>query len=313
MAKKYKLIDVSLLIPDTLIDFDLFIPNDSKLSMYLFLCKNTRLSRKEFILFKETKDIYVIDSEYHLYSLYIRNNMQQIAVSPRVSLETKANLIYHKAMELLIAIFDEPSAFNLAADLQPVINSVISLMVNDKRSLESILKIMAHDYDTHTHSINVGIYTISLGVMLGIKDKELEELGLSAILHDIGKQKIDKKILNKPGPLTSDEFDIVRKHPKIGHSIVLNNGIKDFRVLEGIIYHHERIIGGGYPTGIHGGSIPTFARLISICDVFDALTTKRSYKAPLSTFDSIKLMKIEMKGHFDPAMLNTFIKMLCPA
>jgi HD-GYP domain-containing protein (c-di-GMP phosphodiesterase class II) len=239
--------------------------------------------------------------------------MQQIAVSPRVSLETKANLIYHKAMELLIAIFDEPSAFNLAADLQPVINSVISLMVNDKRSLESILKIMAHDYDTHTHSINVGIYTISLGFKLGIKDKELEELGLSAILHDIGKQKIDKKILNKPGPLTLDEFDIVRKHPKIGHSIVLNNGIKNFRVLEGILYHHERMVGGGYPNGIHGGSIPTFARLISICDVFDALTTKRSYKAPLSTFDSIKLMKIEMKGHFDPAMLNTFLKMLCPA
>ncbi len=172
------------------------------------------------------------------------------------------------------------------------------------------MHVTAHDYYTHTHSINVSIYTLSLGSFLGITGKELEVLGMSAVLHDLGKSKIDYEIINKNGKLTDEEFTQMKHHPAYGHEIALSLGIEDERILSGIRHHHEKIEGGGYPDNLKGSQISQFARIIGVCDVFDALSTKRSYKDPMSSFESLRLMKQQMVGHLDMRMVDAFIKML---
>lgn len=172
------------------------------------------------------------------------------------------------------------------------------------------MRITAHDYYTHTHSINVSVYTLSLGSYLGIEGNDLEVLGMAAILHDLGKSKVDYEIINKNGKLTDEEFAQMKHHPAFGHEIALKLNITDERVLTGIRHHHEKIEGGGYPDNLRGDQISQFARIIGVCDVFDALSTKRSYKDPMSSFESLLLMKQQMVGHLDMGMVDAFIRML---
>lgn len=133
---------------------------------------------------------------------------------------------------------------------------------------------------------------------------------MAAILHDLGKSKIDYDIINKNGKLTDEEFSQMKDHPALGHEIALILGITDERILSGIRHHHEKMEGGGYPDNIRGEEISQFARIIGVCDVFDALSTKRSYKDPMSSYESLHLMKQQMRGHLDMEMVDAFIKML---
>jgi HD-GYP domain-containing protein (c-di-GMP phosphodiesterase class II) len=121
---------------------------------------------------------------------------------------------------------------------------------------------------------------------------------------------VNYDIINKNGKLTDMEFDEMKTHPAQGHAIALKLGLTDERILSGIRHHHEKIEGGGYPDGIKGDEISQFARIIGVCDVFDALSTKRSYKDPMSSFESLGLMKQQMRGHLDMSLVDSFIKML---
>jgi HD-GYP domain-containing protein (c-di-GMP phosphodiesterase class II) len=133
---------------------------------------------------------------------------------------------------------------------------------------------------------------------------------MAAVLHDLGKSKIDYEIINKNGKLSDEEFAHMKCHPAFGHEIALKLGIDDERILSGIRHHHEKIQGGGYPDNLKGEQISYFARIIGVCDVFDALSTKRSYKDPMSSFESLLLMKQQMSEHLDMDIVNAFIKML---
>ena len=207
-------------------------------------------------------------------------------------------------------MFRNPESLETAKNVKPVVDSFVHIILHDAKAVESLLKITAHDFYTHTHSINVSIYTLSLGSFLGIEGDDLKTLGMAAVLHDIGKSKVDYEIINKNGKLTEIEFEKMKKHPAEGHAIALKLGINDERILSGIRHHHEKMEGGGYPDGIKEDQISQFARIIGVCDVFDALSTKRSYKDPMSSFESLRLMKQQMQGHLDMKMVDSFIKML---
>lgn len=207
-------------------------------------------------------------------------------------------------------MFQNPEALGNVHEIQPLVGGFIDIVLHDQNAVESLMQITAHDYYTHTHSINVSIYTISLGSFMGISGDELKTLGTAAVLHDIGKSKVDYNIINKNGRLDDMEFAEMKRHPSEGHAIALKLGIEDQRILTGIRHHHERLEGGGYPDNLKGEQISKFARIIGVCDVFDALSTKRSYKEPMSSFEALKLMKDEFSTHLDMSMVNAFIKML---
>lgn len=149
-----------------------------------------------------------------------------------------------------------------------------------------------------------------LGAALGLDRQELTSLGRAALLHDLGKSKIQHNIVDKSGKLTYQEFEEMKAHPSLGHEIAINIGIDDKNMLDGIRHHHEKLDGTGYPDKLKGNEITLFPRIIGVCDIFDALTTRRSYKQAFTSFNALSLMKTQMDTHLDTSIVNAFIKML---
>lgn len=308
--KRYKAIDKRLITEGSEIDFNLFLTNDTKTVMSLFLQSDTAVDGNAKVKLREIEMLYVSEEDEERYNAYVARHLQSIAKSTTIPTEQKARLVYNEASEAIDAMFSNPESLENVKNVQPVVSSFIDIILSDLSAVESLMKITAHDYYTHTHSINVSIYTISLGSFMGISGKDLEALGMAAILHDLGKSKIEYDVINKNGKLTDAEYAHMKMHPALGYEIALGLGISDERILSGIRNHHEKMHGGGYPDGFSGEQISLFARIIGVCDVFDALSTKRSYKDPMSSFESLKLMKQQMSEHLDMGIVDEFIKML---
>ncbi len=309
-AKRYKSIDKRVLTQGEQLDFQLYFPNETKTLMTLFLQSDSIIDGNSKVRLREIEKLYIAEEDSIRYEAYVHRHIQTIVLSEEITLDDKAVYVYEKASSVIDEMFRNPESLEMAQNVKPVVDSFVDLILHDTKAVESLLKITAHDFYTHTHSINVSIYTLSLGAFLGISGDDLKILGMAAVLHDIGKSKVNYDIINKNGKLTDMEFDEMKTHPAEGHAIALRLGITDERILSGIRHHHEKMEGGGYPDGIKEDKISQFARIIGVCDVFDALSTKRSYKDPMTSFESLSLMKKEFLGHLDMSIVDAFIRML---
>lgn len=309
-SKRYKSIDKRVITEGERLSFQIYVPNEEKTSMMLYLQSDSVVDGNDKVRIREVEKLYIDELDALAYEAYVQHHIQTIARAEDISLDDKAIIVYEKASSVIDEMFRNPESLEVAKNIKPVVDSIVNIILHDTKAVESLLKITAHDFYTHTHSINVSIYTLSLGAFLGMNEEELKMLGMAAVLHDIGKSKVNFDIINKNGTLTEVEFEEMKTHPAQGYKIAIHLGITDKRILTGIRHHHEKMAGGGYPDGITGDKISQFARIIGVCDVFDALTTKRSYKDPMSTFESIKLMKEVMNGHLDFDIVNALIRML---
>ncbi|MGM0606867.1 MAG: HD domain-containing phosphohydrolase [Candidatus Muiribacteriota bacterium] len=167
----------------------------------------------------------------------------------------------------------------------------------------------AKDPYTHGHSERVMEYSVAIAVKLGLTDKDIKNIKFGALLHDIGKVGVDIGILNKPGRLTDEEYEIIKNHPFQGHEI-----IKPVKFLEdkfaAIRYHHERWDGGGYPDKLKGEGIPLEARIVALADTFDAMTSTRSYRKALDKEVAIGEIEKNSGTQFDPRVVEAFMKVV---
>ncbi|MDP6798066.1 MAG: HD-GYP domain-containing protein, partial [Candidatus Krumholzibacteria bacterium] len=164
----------------------------------------------------------------------------------------------------------------------------------------------AKDPYTHGHSYRVSRYALLVGEGLGLADSQMQVLEYAALLHDIGKIGIQGSIISKPGKLTEAEFEDMKRHPAIGAEILqrLKFLEESARVVK---FHHERPDGKGYPEGISGEEIPLMARILHLCDTFDAMTSNRPYRQALSVERAIEEMKKYRGSQFDPEVVDVFV------
>jgi putative nucleotidyltransferase with HDIG domain len=195
----------------------------------------------------------------------------------------------------------------LAIENMALYESLISNFYGILKSLVNALE--AKDLYTGKHSERVTRYATEVARVLGCTGAEIESVQTIGYLHDIGKIGIQDGILNKPGSLTPEEYEIVKKHPVIGESIVAELGLSpEERAI--IRHHHERWDGRGYPDGLSGEKIPLLARIVSVADAFDAMTSKRAYRESMSLEESIiELLKNSGK-QFDPTTLEAFLELI---
>lgn len=166
--------------------------------------------------------------------------------------------------------------------------------------------IESRDPSTGTHSYNVQNISVAIGKNMGLNDKELKELSIAAILHDIGKIGTPESILNKPGRLTDCEFAIIQRHPQIGYDAIKH--IKQLeRVSEAILDHHEHYNGAGYPNGKKREEISMIARILAVADVFEALTSDRVYRKAMSTNQAIDIILEGKAQQFDPNVVDALM------
>jgi len=164
------------------------------------------------------------------------------------------------------------------------------------------------DNETAQHTIRMSHYCRLLAHQYGLSDSQCELIRLASPLHDIGKIGISDKILLKPGKLTPEEFVIIQQHPEIGYRILADAKSDSLRLGASIAYtHHEKFDGTGYPRKMQGATIPIEGRIAAICDVFDALTTNRVYKAAIEVDKAVEIMVEGREKHFDPELLDIFL------
>ena len=197
-------------------------------------------------------------------------------------------------------------------NMQLIVNSIIHLINYDENFIKDTMPYFTNEYDLSKHSLHVSFYTVKLGKLLNYSDNQLSLLGLSGLLHDVGYKKIDRSILHKKEKHTQDDTSQISNHCRYSVEIAKQNGVNDTNILDALMHHHERYDGSGYPHNIQEKEISDFASILSICDVFDALTNHRPHRDGHSSFDALKLMlkDSDMINQFNKHYLHLALKSL---
>ena len=191
--------------------------------------------------------------------------------------------------------------------LYEITNSIVKKLKTKSDVLTYVSFLKEHDEYTYSHSSNVALLCNMFGTWLNFDETEMANLTTAGLLHDLGKLKIPLDILNKKGRLTSEEFEIMRSHSVIGYRILENQNLPDEMKLAALM-HHERIDGSGYPLGAKDAQIGKYAKIIAICDIYDAMTANRVYRDKICPFEVIKRFEVSSFGELDTAYLLTFLQ-----
>lgn len=196
-----------------------------------------------------------------------------------------------------------------SASLQQLVSDMSDSLLRNAHALLSLLRIKRQDEYTYMHSVAVAALMIALARSQGCDETTTQIAGMAGLLHDLGKVAMPDHILNKPGKLTSAEFDVMKGHPLAGATLLQTLENMPAEAIDACLHHHEKYDGNGYPGQLVGAQISVMARMAAICDVYDAITSNRPYHAGDDPALSLSRMA-SWKGHFDPQLFQLFVRML---
>lgn len=211
--------------------------------------------------------------------------------------------------ELKIIINDIAVGKNLNTESVNTISNSLYNEISEKYNIIRCLsKIRSFDEYTYNHSVNVALYSMLLAKWLDMPEGQIKEVLKAGLFHDIGKSQVPSELINKRGELTNEEFNIVKRHPVYSREILMSVPNISDGILKGVLLHHERHDGTGYPAGIIGDKIHMYAKIIAVADVYDAITSERSYKKRVNPFETFRIFQNTGLGHFDTKTMMTFIQ-----
>lgn len=232
--------------------------------------------------------------------------------------ETRRNARITRALTDLDEIFDSSEEIKeLSQSAVQKVDNIANDIINDIASDTSFLgnqMIALQNFDDYTykHCLRVSMMAASVSAEMKLPDDATKEVVVAGLLHDIGKSNIDHDIIIKPGKLTDEEFAEIKRHPVIGYNILKNSGEYNVNVISGVLFHQEKYDGSGYPTGLSGEKIPLIARILTVCDVFDALTSNRPYRKPWSVAETEEYILGGSGQHFDYDVTKAFLRAFNP-
>ena len=195
-----------------------------------------------------------------------------------------------------------------SASAQNLVEEISDSVTRNPGALISLARLKTADDYTYMHSVAVCAMMVALAKQIGLTEEHTRSAGMAGLLHDLGKAAIPLAVLNKPGKLTDDEFEVIKSHPVEGYNMLKEGGSVEDSVLDACLHHHEKIDGSGYPDKLKGEEITLIARMTAICDVYDAITSDRPYKRGWDPSESLRRMAEWTKGHFDPRLFQAFVK-----
>jgi len=224
-------------------------------------------------------------------------------------LQHKFLTTYKETLNLVAATFEKISAFGEVPikQCEELVENYIDLMTNVTGIISILHRVKSHNEYTFEHSLNVAIISGVIGRWLGLTGKNLKDLILTGLLHDIGKFLIPPKILNKPSKLTDEEMKIIKTHSAHGYRLLRNCDELSPKVKLGILQHHERQDGSGYPQGLKGENIHIYANIVAIADIYDAMSSKRVYRRQLPPFVVFETLLEQMFEKLNPKVCLTFL------
>ena len=314
IASDYLPIDSNSLRTDTKIGCDLYLLiKTSADSRYVLYCRGDAVfenGKREMLVEKNINRLFIKKDDQQKYYKYLESNFQDIVTDKRISSDEKLKIVYSAATNLVKDLFNDPRVGNIERTKTFAYNKV-DYILKEGNTARSLLKIAVHEYYTYTHSVNVAAIGTLFGQYLGLDDKELRLICSGILLHDIGKTRISNDIINKKGKLTKREFEEMKKHPELGIEVLEDAGIIENEERLIILQHNENVDGSGYPYGLKK-EVHRCGKIARIIDVYDALTTNRSYAKAIRPFAALVEMKEKMSNCFDMELLKEFIRFSGP-
>lgn len=300
------------ILPGTAGLFDLYLKRGDWFVLYAKKGENFTIEPK----LKELLDVsefYIRLDQRFDYEAYLARNLGNMLLNNQIPLEERSKLFYQISSGMLKQSFSSKLPRGLDEKTYQAMQTLVKrgiALLSKEESLRSLSEFLSHKYHTYSHSLNVMVLTISvLQSLPGMDQTTLFEAGLGAALHDIGKTQVPDEVLHKSGPLNQAEWEMMKTHPVRALGICASMPISHVAT-NAILFHHERFDGAGYPGGISGEGIPVYARVLSLCDVYDALTSERPYAKALAPYKALSIMQEDMKGAFDPVLFKRLVYVL---
>ena len=227
---------------------------------------------------------------------------------------SSANKAYRAAHQTVSGLLEQARLGN-ALDTKSarlVVTDCVDSILRNPDALLWMAKIKHVDHYTMEHCLNVSVLAIAFGRHLRMDRQDLIRLGTGGLLHDVGKMKIPDEILNKPGRLTEEEFSVMKQHSELGKELLTKSQGSLNYAVDVAFNHHERMDGKGYPRGLFASELSEYARIVSIVDAFDAMTSNRCYERSRSTLDALKTIYRDRDKHFDEQYALEFIQLMGP-
>jgi HD-GYP domain-containing protein (c-di-GMP phosphodiesterase class II) len=307
---KFRAIPPGAIIPGSLPKFKIYV-HTSRGRYMLWAADGNKVSPEQIARLSENgpNEVFVLLEEEFKYEQYLETNLGNILENKTSSDEQKAAIFSRVSTKVVKSAIE--NSFGLGTLTTDELNRTQTMVENalmfisESNSLQALAKMVGHDYQTYEHATKVLWFTV---IFLKDNPDILEEIqpdyksfdekqktemirqcGVSALLHDIGKAFVTQDIINRDGPLTEVEWEIMKRHPLYGLAMLLDADIPSF-VKKAILHHHEDFQGGGYPMNLEGLNITPLARVLRIIDVFDAMTSKRPYKDALPPGKAVQIM-----------------------
>ncbi len=309
-------IHLAIMQPGTMAPVDLHFKDKATGRFVLYNSAQTPFDHetRERLLDHSVDVLYLHKEDQEAYDDYVEQHISAIIRDDLLPPEEAGELVYRSSSHVMQDVFEDPRSGKNLRRTQNMVEAMVLSIIKDPDALWHMTAMASHDYYTYTHCVNVSLFLVATSErLLGINDqKTLEQIGLGGMLHDIGKSQVPAEILAKPGKLTDEESEKIKEHPLLGLQITAAHMKLRPTSSRIVRSHHEHFNGAGYPDRLTGDAIPQVARLANIVDVYDALTTNRTYAAASKPYEALELMLTRMKEEFDFEMLSAFVRFLGP-
>ncbi len=311
----YRPVRVDTLLVDVPMDFELLRQDKKDKHKYISFKDGNKIFDQEQYTFLKNNNIellYVPKSHSDTYWDYQVDNLVDILLPETITIDEKVNIIYRVILEAAKKLFTKPVSAQFITRTRNLMNIVVQ-QITHHHEFHKLVEKFSDQYTLYSHSANVCIIGIALARTFGINNiVELTSFAHGLLLHDIGKRMISKSIMNKNGMLSSKELAEIHRHPLLGAEIMQHHKQVDDIAIDIILHHHEKLDGYGYPHSLIGAQISTAARIAAIADVYDVMTTQRSYQEPYRGFTALKIMREKMTKELDNSLLEILVRLFSP-
>lgn len=287
------------------IPFDLYVLINNK--QILYTRKGDKIAADKLDKFenKAPDAFFIKAAERPTYKKYIHDVLK----NGKLDAKAKAVILRESSLTLIEELFESPDIERALKESKVIIGEFVDLMGEEPSAMAHLIGLSSHDFYTYTHSLDVGIYSLGLAQVAGFNKAELQLMGEGSLFHDIGKRQVDVNIICKDGPLDDVEWAQMQKHPQFGLQILNEHQVSE-AIKACCFEHHESMVGNGYPQQLQAHEIHPMAKIVALCDTFDALTTQRSYNKPMVPKAALEFMTTKLSGRYDPDFLKAMNEVL---
>ena len=309
---------VATLRADLGADFDLYLGvkvlGGRKYVLYKSREYDLTKERRRYLIDQGFTTLYITEEDLDQYLGYVDRAVSRVLASEATPRSEKSEILYQTTTSLMRHLFERPDSPVILHTNQKMVTHTVNCLASDPRMLRSLVSMFVFDYSLYHHSVNVATISVGLAFKMGYAaGSELSQLGYGFLFHDIGKSCLPTGLVRKPGALTPVEMVEMQSHPHHGSLLMQNRENMEPAALDVILHHHEKISGRGYPHNLSGSEVTMPMRISTVADIFDALTSHRSYKPALTGFEALKLMQEQMKYELDPDCIMGLITLLGPS